>query len=103
MASVDFSFLEAFLSGDRAVILEVLSLFRQQAPAWERGLDPSDSQWRAVVHTIKGAARGIGANALGEACEKAEFGAPQDLPAVRAALAQAVAEIVAYESAAAAG
>jgi HPt (histidine-containing phosphotransfer) domain-containing protein len=52
-----------------------------------------------VAHTVKGAALGIGANALGAVCQTAEFGTPDDLPAVRAALAVVVADIVAYEAA----
>ena len=58
----------------------------------------ASSDWRAVVHTIKGAARGIGANALGDVCQTAEFGAPEDLPAVRAALDAAITEIAAYQT-----
>ena len=96
--AVDFSYLEGFLGGDGAVVLEVLALFRQQAEGWDGGLNESNPDWRAVAHTIKGAARGIGANALGDACQTAEFGEPSDLPAVRAALAEAVAEIAAYEA-----
>ena len=97
MAAVDFGYLEGFLGGDRAVVREVLALFRNQARGWSEALSEANPEWRAVAHTIKGAARGIGANALGDACQTAEFGAPEDLPAVRAALAEAVAEIAAYE------
>ena len=103
MRSVDFSYLEGFLGGDVSIVLEVISLFAQQAPAWEAKLEAGDPEWRAVVHTIKGAARGIGANALGDVCQTAEFGAPEDLPPVRAALAAAVAEIAAYQAQKAAG
>jgi hypothetical protein len=103
VASVDFAYLEGFLGGDRAVLLEVLALFREQAQAWAAGLDGGNPDWRALAHTIKGAARGIGANDLGEVCHVAEFGEPSDLPAVRAALEAAVAEIVAYQARAAKG
>ena len=98
MRSVDFSYLQGFLGGDESIVLEVISLFRQQGPAWERGLDSANPDWRAVVHTIKGAARGIGANVLGDACHQAEFGGPEDLPAVRAALDAAMTEIAAYQA-----
>jgi hypothetical protein len=103
VAAVDFSYLEGFLGGDRAVALEVLALFGRQAEGWAAGLDESNPQWRAVAHTVKGAARGIGAAALGDACDKAEFGVAEDLPAARAALAEVVAEIAAYEAAQARG
>jgi hypothetical protein len=97
--SVDFSYLEGFVGGEVSIALEVVALFRQQAPIWLAGLEASNPDFRAVAHTIKGAALGIGANALGAVCQTAEFGTPDDLPAVRAALAMAVADIVAYEAA----
>jgi hypothetical protein len=99
VTSVDFGYLESFLGGDRAVMREILGLFREQAETWSKGLEESNPDWRAVAHTVKGAARGVGANQLGDACQTAEFGTPANLPAVRAALAEAVAEIAAYEAA----
>ena len=100
---MDFTYLEGFLGGDQSIVLEVLSLFHGQASGWEMGLDAVNPDWRAVVHTIKGAARGIGANVLGDACQQAEFGVAEDLPAVRVALDAAVGEIAAYEAEKAAG
>jgi chemotaxis protein histidine kinase CheA len=97
-SAVDFAYLEAFLAGDRQVIGEVLALFRQQALAWAGSLDASDPRWRDVVHTIKGAARGVGANALGDICTKAEDEGAQGLPEVRAALQAAVAAIEVYQA-----
>jgi len=95
---VDFAYLEGFAAGDKTVVREVLSLFREQAEGWVKGLDPADPGWRDVVHTIKGAARGIGANALGDVCAKAEIEGDSQLPAVRSALEAAVAEITAYQA-----
>src|SRR6185369_7566967 len=103
VSSVDFAYLERFLSGDRAIVAEVLELFRRQGDGWLRALgeaQANDGDRRALAHTIKGAARGIGANALGEACDTAEFGSADDLPAVRRALLDALAEIAAYLEAA---
>ncbi len=94
---VDFGYLEDFTAGDKTVVREVLSLFRQQAEAWAGGLDPADAGWRDVVHTIKGAARGVGAHALGDVCAKAEAAGESGLPAVKAALDAAVADIAAYQ------
>jgi hypothetical protein len=74
----------------------VLELFVQQAALWSGSLDASDPAWRDVAHTIKGAARGIGAGDLGDICGRAEADGAQDLPAVRAALATAVADVRAY-------
>jgi HPt (histidine-containing phosphotransfer) domain-containing protein len=101
MSAVDFAYLERFVAHDRGIVREVLALFRGQAEAWSRSLDGGTADWRDVVHTIKGAARGVGANALGEACERAEVAGPDGLPAVRAALDAAVADIDAYQQKAA--
>ena len=95
---VDFGYLEGFAAGDKTVVLEVLALFRQQAEAWAKGLDPTDPGWRDVVHTIKGAARGVGANQLGDICADAEAEGPSGLPAVKAGLEAAVADIAAYQA-----
>ena len=99
MSSVDFSYLESVVGGEISIALEVVALFREQAPQWAAGLDSANPEWRAVAHTVKGAARGIGANALGDACDAAERGDPGDLPAARAELEAAVNDIVAYEAA----
>ncbi|HEY8002788.1 MAG TPA: Hpt domain-containing protein [Phenylobacterium sp.] len=97
--AVDFGYLEGFTAGDRQVISEVLTLFREQAERWTAALDETDPGWRDLVHTIKGSARGIGANALGEVCARAEAEGPSGIAAVRAALAAALAEIAAYQAA----
>lgn len=96
--TVDFAYLEGFAGGDRQVVDEVLALFQAQAVDWARGLAPDNAGWRDVVHTIKGAARGIGANVLGDVCARAETLGEGELRSVRAALAQAVGEISAYQA-----
>jgi HPt (histidine-containing phosphotransfer) domain-containing protein len=96
VAAVNFEYLEGFVAGDVTIAREVLTLFRQQADGWLGALDGATDSWRATVHTIKGAARGVGANALGDACELAEFGTPAELPKVRQELAAALAEMAAY-------
>ena len=99
VGAVDFGYLEGFAAGDMVVVLEVLALFRQQAEGWIGKLDGDDPGWRDLVHTIKGAARGVGANALGDECAGAEAEGAAGLPAVRTALSEAVAEIAAYQRA----
>jgi HPt (histidine-containing phosphotransfer) domain-containing protein len=96
---LDFSYLENYVGGEASIVLEVLAVFLEQAPKWDAGLDPANPDWRAVAHTVKGAARGIGAGVLGDLCHTAEFGAPEDLPPVREALAAVVADIAAYQTA----
>lgn len=94
--AVDFPYLEAFAAGDAEVVDEVLGLFQEQAQMWSPMLDSASEGWRDAVHTVKGAARGVGAHALGEACERAEVVGPQALPAVHGALDAALFDIAAY-------
>jgi HPt (histidine-containing phosphotransfer) domain-containing protein len=94
--AVDFGYLENFAAGDADVIDEVLELFREQAAIWSRLLDPATEGWRDAVHTIKGAARSVGAGALGEACARAETEGPRALPAVHDAMDAALADVAAY-------
>jgi HPt (histidine-containing phosphotransfer) domain-containing protein len=94
--AVDFGYLEDFAAGDEGVVDEVLELFRQQAALWSGMLDPSFEGWKDAVHTIKGAARGVGAFPLGEACAWAEAKGAVGLPRVHDALDAALADIAAY-------
>ncbi len=98
---VDFSVLERFAAHDDAVIEEVLNLFREQAQMWSRLLKPSGAAWRDAAHTVKGAASGIGAIELADACEAAEA-SPDELSApalsrLHDALDRALADIAAYQ------
>ena len=95
-SAMDFSYLEGFAAGDPGVVREVLALFLQQARAWRPGLDPGAAGWRDLLHTIKGSARGIGANALGDVCARAEASDPPDLAGVGAALDAVVVDIAGY-------
>ncbi len=103
--AVDFSYLEAYAAHDQAVVDEVLALFREQAAMWMRLMDPAapGDAWRDGAHTMKGAAMGVGATALAEACAAAEQAAGLDsvertlrLERVRDALDAALADIAAY-------
>jgi hypothetical protein len=96
--AVDFGYLEGFTAGDRQVILEVLALFQDQAGKWAAALGTGGPGWEDIVHTIKGASRGIGANALGDACAACEEKGAGGLPAVCAALNAALADIAAYQA-----
>ncbi len=94
--AVDFAYLERFALGDAKVIEEVLGLFREQAAIWAPLLDANVEGWRDAVHTIKGSARGVGAFALGDVCERAEATGASALPAVHAALDAALFDVAAY-------
>ena len=98
--AVDFSVLERMTGGDDAVSEEILGLFAQQAALWSPMLDVREDGWRDAVHTIRGAAAGIGASDLAQTCAVAEAAqkaeAPPLLDQVRNALDTALADVAAY-------
>ena len=100
--AVDFAYLETYAAGDLGLVDEVLGLFREQAALWAPLMDPHHPSegWRDAVHTLKGASRGVGAFALGEACEAAEASEAANLAGrlirVHDALEAALADIAAY-------
>tara|TARA_R110002051_G_scaffold250282_2_gene309619 strand:- start:138 stop:491 length:354 start_codon:yes stop_codon:yes gene_type:complete len=98
--AVDFTVLEGMTGGDDGISEEVLGLFTQQAAMWSPMLDVREDGWRDGVHTIRGAAAGIGAGALATACATAEAAekavAPPLLNRVRDALDEALADVAAY-------
>jgi len=71
---VDASQLELMTGGDAELAAEALDIFRSQTEVWGRLLDPTSEQqrWADACHAIKGAARSVGAMALGEVCCRAE-------------------------------
>jgi hypothetical protein len=93
---VDFGYLETYAGHDFSLVEEVLGLFRQQASMWGPMLTPDAPGWRDAVHTMKGTARGIGAEPLAAACERAELNGPGVLPAVQQALDEALMDVAAY-------
>jgi hypothetical protein len=93
---VDFAYLENFAAGDDDVIDEVLALFREQSSIWGAMLEPDHEGWSDAVHTLKGAGRGIGAFALGDACQACESSGSSGIPLVRDALDAALGDIAAY-------
>ena len=98
--AVDFAVLERMTGGDDAITDEVLGLFGQQAAMWSPLLDVREEGWRDAVHTIRGAASGIGAEALAQACSVAEHAekaeAPPMLERVRDQLETALGDVAAY-------
>jgi HPt (histidine-containing phosphotransfer) domain-containing protein len=78
----------------------VLGLFVQQAAMWSPMLDARNEGWRDAVHTLRGAAAGIGAGELAGACQTAETSdkaiAPAALDHVRTALEIALADVAAW-------
>ena len=76
-SAIDLDHLARYTGGDKALNAEILRLFDGQVSEMVgqlRGiLAARDAKrWKEVTHTIKGAARGIGAFAMGEAAAAAE-------------------------------
>ncbi|GAW39974.1 Hpt domain protein [Brevundimonas sp. SH203] len=101
--AVDFTVLDAMTGGDAAINEEVLGLFVNQAALWSTLLDPRGEGWRDGVHTIRGAAAGIGARDLAAICAEAESADPAlaapALDRVRDAMQAALADVAAYRHA----
>ena len=76
-AAVDLSHLARYTGGDKVLNSEILRLFDGQVSAMvgqlQAILEQCDAKkWREVTHTIKGAARGVGAFSMGDAAANAE-------------------------------
>ncbi len=76
-AAVDLAHLARYTGGDTALNAEILRLFDNQASELvvrlQSILEARDAKsWKQVTHTLKGAARGIGAFGLGDAAAAAE-------------------------------
>jgi HPt (histidine-containing phosphotransfer) domain-containing protein len=77
--AIDLDHLNRYTGGDRALNEEILRIFetqsvsmlaRLEALAWEDGA--GGKAWREITHGLKGAARGVGAFALGDIAAEAE-------------------------------
>ena len=94
-AAVDLSHLDRYTGGDRAVNEEVLRLFERSChdilgrleTLLEDGATPDAAKsWHEAAHTLKGAAKGIGAFELADAAADAEKKPVSDRMAALAAL-----------------
>ena len=90
-AAVDLDHLARYTGGDAALNAEILRLFDGQASELVEKLrsilEARDAKsWKLTAHTLKGAARGIGAFELGNAAAAAEPIDPNDVPTACAAL-----------------
>jgi HPt (histidine-containing phosphotransfer) domain-containing protein len=98
--AVDFAYLENYTGGDVQIVEEVLRLFQQQCELWSPLLTTRHEGWRDAAHTLKGAAAGIGANALAQVAGEAEMGdiegADGRLERVRTAIDVALHDVSAY-------
>lgn len=89
--AVDLDHLARYTGGDAALNAEILRLFDDQASELVARLrsilEARDiKSWKLTTHTLKGAARGIGAFGLGDAAAAAEPIDPNDAKTAAAAL-----------------
>jgi HPt (histidine-containing phosphotransfer) domain-containing protein len=91
---IDFEHLERMTLGDGAIEQEVLTLFSAQSARLMHTLAAMPADASALAHTLKGAARAIGAFAVGDAAARLEAAIARgfDASAALAELGEAVAE-----------
>ena len=85
---VDLHHLDRYTGGDPGVNAEILRLFdnqcRESLAKLEKLREEDVKSWRQTIHTLKGAARSIGAFDLGDAAAQAEI----SMPGTKAALSR---------------
>jgi HPt (histidine-containing phosphotransfer) domain-containing protein len=87
--AIDLDHLNRYTGGDRALNEEILQLFAQQCNATVARLEElaaiegaGGKSWHEATHTLKGAARGVGAFALADIAAEAETIAGDKIAAV---------------------
>ncbi len=72
--TIDLDHLEKYVAGDNELRNEILQIFAEQVDNLLKEFDvfQTDDDWQNTAHTLKGAARGVGAWKLGQVCEEAE-------------------------------
>ena len=73
-APIDIDSLSKNTAGDRKLERELLALFREQTGRYLSALEGAadDRRWRDAAHTLKGAARAVGATRIATLAEEAE-------------------------------
>ncbi len=89
---VDLGHLDRYTGGSRALNEEILRLFETQCRELLTRLEAltgsaDTKSWHEATHTLKGAARGVGAFALADAVAAAEAADPADTSKAIVALA----------------
>ena len=99
---IDLDHLARYTGGDATLNAEILELFDRQCRDILAGLqalagsDANGKAWRELSHKLKGAARGVGAFAVGDAAADAERVTPADGQAVLERLKQGSAAVHAF-------
>jgi HPt (histidine-containing phosphotransfer) domain-containing protein len=91
--AIDLTHLARYTGGEKSLNGEVLRLFDDQLARLVAELGSlivtcDGKRWREVAHSIKGAARGVGAFVMGDLAASAEPINPADAPAAQEAIAQ---------------
>ena len=89
--AIDLEHLARYTGGEKGLNGEILQLFDGQITSMVAELNgllasQDSKRWREIAHTIKGAARGVGAFEMGEAAAKAEPVDPADSAEAKAAI-----------------
>src|SRR5215469_17728389 len=89
--AIDLEHLGRYTGGDKELNAEVLRLFDGQITSMVTELNGllasrDGKRWREVTHSIKGAARGVGAFPMGELAARAEPVDPTNASAARDAI-----------------
>ncbi|MGB5212533.1 MAG: Hpt domain-containing protein [Anderseniella sp.] len=99
-AVVDLAHLDQYTLGDHSLQAELLQLFRVQLKNQTQELVScaDETDWKSAVHTLKGAARSIGAVQIGEVAEAMELVAFSDDAGRAAVLSRLIAVHAAFEA-----
>jgi HPt (histidine-containing phosphotransfer) domain-containing protein len=89
---IDLTHLARYTGGEKTLNAEILKLFDSQVTDMVGQLNAvlvsrDAKRWHEITHTIKGAARGVGAFGMGEAAAAAEPIDPAHADKARAAIA----------------
>ncbi|HEY2837035.1 MAG TPA: Hpt domain-containing protein [Rhizomicrobium sp.] len=89
--AIDLDHLARYTGGEKSLNSEILRLFDSQIASMVAELNgllqtPDGKRWREIAHTIKGAARGVGAFDMGDAAARAEPIDPGNQPEAKAAI-----------------
>lgn len=99
-AVVDLAHLDQYTLGDHGLQVELLQLFRVQLKTQTEELVSCADEvvWKSAVHTLKGAARSIGAGQVGEVAEAMELVVFSDEAGRAAVLSRLIAVHAAFEA-----
>jgi HPt (histidine-containing phosphotransfer) domain-containing protein len=99
---IDLDHLARYTGGEKGLNVEILKLFDDQIAQMVGQLRSviaarDAKRWREITHTIKGAARGVGAFSFGEAAAAAEPVDPGNTERAQAAIARLSDEAMAVQ------